>query len=197
MIYYTVSIFKTAKSTIDNHYATIIVGFVQLFGTVSSGFLVPFNFHKVEETRWHQFLMINQFAGGPIWPSFLDVQLSGCYDRFASVDGFLFLFAKFMGRRRSVGKSRLAPAPVPHRLLCRIFWRNGQRPVYHHGRTLSASLSLSFKFHMFLFQSFLHVCGRAQFSRYAGDDRQAGNLLVFRVLHFSEQSICFLLPPGD
>lgn len=40
IIFYTVSIFQTAGSTIDSRYATIIVGAVQLVFTVASGFLV-------------------------------------------------------------------------------------------------------------------------------------------------------------
>ena len=40
MVFYTVSIFKSAGSTIDSHYATIIVGFVQLIFTATSGIFV-------------------------------------------------------------------------------------------------------------------------------------------------------------
>lgn len=40
MVFYTVSIFQSAGSTIDGRYATIIVGFVQFIFTVASGFLV-------------------------------------------------------------------------------------------------------------------------------------------------------------
>lgn len=40
MVFYTVSIFKSAGSSIDKRYATIIVGFVQLICTAGSGFLV-------------------------------------------------------------------------------------------------------------------------------------------------------------
>lgn len=40
MIFYTVSIFKSAGTTLDGRYATIIIGFVQLFATAASGFLV-------------------------------------------------------------------------------------------------------------------------------------------------------------
>jgi facilitated trehalose transporter len=40
MVFYTVSIFKSAGSTIDKNYATIIVGFVQLICTAASGSLV-------------------------------------------------------------------------------------------------------------------------------------------------------------
>jgi hypothetical protein len=40
IIFYTVSIFQTAGSTIESRYATIIVGAVQLIFTVASGFLV-------------------------------------------------------------------------------------------------------------------------------------------------------------
>lgn len=43
IIFYTVSIFQTAGSTIDSRYATIIVGAVQLVFTVASGFLVYTN----------------------------------------------------------------------------------------------------------------------------------------------------------
>lgn len=41
MIFYTVSIFKSAGTTLDGRYATIIIGFVQLIATAGSGFLVP------------------------------------------------------------------------------------------------------------------------------------------------------------
>ena len=40
MVFYTVSIFKSAGSTIDKNHATIIVGFVQLICTAASGSLV-------------------------------------------------------------------------------------------------------------------------------------------------------------
>ncbi len=40
IIFYTVSIFQTAGSTIDSRYATMIVGAVQLVFTAASGFLV-------------------------------------------------------------------------------------------------------------------------------------------------------------
>jgi facilitated trehalose transporter len=40
MVFYTVSIFKSAGSSIDGRYATIIIGFVQLFATAASGFFV-------------------------------------------------------------------------------------------------------------------------------------------------------------
>ena len=40
MVFYTVSIFKSAGTTLDGRYATIIIGFVQLIATASSGFLV-------------------------------------------------------------------------------------------------------------------------------------------------------------
>ena len=40
IVYNTGSIFKSAGSSIDPRYATIIVGFVQLVFTISSGFLV-------------------------------------------------------------------------------------------------------------------------------------------------------------
>lgn len=40
IIFYTVSIFQTAGSSMDGTYATIIVGAVQLIFTVASGFLV-------------------------------------------------------------------------------------------------------------------------------------------------------------
>ena len=40
IVYNTVMIFQLAGSTIDSHYATIIVGFVQLVFTASSGFFV-------------------------------------------------------------------------------------------------------------------------------------------------------------
>ncbi|KZS13711.1 Uncharacterized protein APZ42_021097 [Daphnia magna] len=40
MIFYTVSIFKSAGTTLDGRYATIIIGFVQLIATAGSGFLV-------------------------------------------------------------------------------------------------------------------------------------------------------------
>jgi len=40
IVYNTVIIFQMAGSTIDSHYATIIVGFVQLVFTASSGFFV-------------------------------------------------------------------------------------------------------------------------------------------------------------
>jgi len=40
MVFYTVSIFKSAGSSIDGRYATIIIGFVQLIATASSGFFV-------------------------------------------------------------------------------------------------------------------------------------------------------------
>ena len=40
VVYYTVGIFQSAGSTIDKHYATIIIGFVQLICTATSGMLV-------------------------------------------------------------------------------------------------------------------------------------------------------------
>lgn len=40
IVFYTVSIFQTAGSSMDGTYATIIVGAVQLIFTVASGFLV-------------------------------------------------------------------------------------------------------------------------------------------------------------
>ena len=40
MVFYTVSIFKSAGSSIDDHYATIIIGAVQLVSTAASGLLV-------------------------------------------------------------------------------------------------------------------------------------------------------------
>lgn len=40
IIFYTVSIFKTAGSTIDERFATIVVGAVQLIFTIVSGFFV-------------------------------------------------------------------------------------------------------------------------------------------------------------
>ena len=40
LVYNTVMIFQLAGSTIDSHYATIIVGFVQLFFTILSGLFV-------------------------------------------------------------------------------------------------------------------------------------------------------------
>jgi facilitated trehalose transporter len=40
MVFYTVSIFKSAGSTIDKNHATIIVGIVQLICTAASGSLV-------------------------------------------------------------------------------------------------------------------------------------------------------------
>ena len=43
MIFYTVSIFKSAGTTLDSRYATIIIGFVQLLATASSGLLVQSN----------------------------------------------------------------------------------------------------------------------------------------------------------
>lgn len=43
VVFYTVSIFQTAGSTLDGRYATIIVGFVQLVFTVASGFTVKSN----------------------------------------------------------------------------------------------------------------------------------------------------------
>ena len=43
IIFYTVSIFHTAGSTIESRYATIIVGAVQLIFTVASGFLVRYS----------------------------------------------------------------------------------------------------------------------------------------------------------
>ena len=43
MVFYTVSIFKSAGSTINKNYATIIVGFVQLICTAASGSLVMSN----------------------------------------------------------------------------------------------------------------------------------------------------------
>lgn len=44
MVFYTVSIFQTAGSSIDSRYATIIVGAVQLVFTVASGFFVSHHF---------------------------------------------------------------------------------------------------------------------------------------------------------
>ncbi len=40
MVFYTVSIFQTAGSSIESRYATIIVGAVHLIFCVASGFLV-------------------------------------------------------------------------------------------------------------------------------------------------------------
>lgn len=40
MVFYTVNIFKSAGSSIDGRYATIIVGVVQLIATALSGFFV-------------------------------------------------------------------------------------------------------------------------------------------------------------
>lgn len=40
MIFYTVSIFKSAGTTMDGRYATIVIGFVQLISTAVSGFMV-------------------------------------------------------------------------------------------------------------------------------------------------------------
>lgn len=40
MVFYTVSIFKSAGSSIDDHYATIIIGVVQLVSTAATGLLV-------------------------------------------------------------------------------------------------------------------------------------------------------------
>lgn len=40
IVFYTVTIFQTAGSTIDGRYATIIVGAVQFTFTVASGFFV-------------------------------------------------------------------------------------------------------------------------------------------------------------
>ncbi len=40
MVFYTVSIFKSAGTSLDGRYATIIIGFVQLFATAGSGFFV-------------------------------------------------------------------------------------------------------------------------------------------------------------
>lgn len=40
IIYNTVAIFKTAGSTIEGRFATIIVGFVQLIATLASGSMV-------------------------------------------------------------------------------------------------------------------------------------------------------------
>jgi len=47
IIFNAVMIFRKAGSNIDSHYATIIVGFVQLVFTVASGFFVilPYDFH--------------------------------------------------------------------------------------------------------------------------------------------------------
>lgn len=44
IVFYTVSIFQAAGSTIDERYATIIVGAVQLVFTIASGSLVNNNF---------------------------------------------------------------------------------------------------------------------------------------------------------
>ena len=41
LVYYTVSIFRSAGSSIDSRYATIIVGVVQLIFTALSVFWVP------------------------------------------------------------------------------------------------------------------------------------------------------------
>lgn len=46
IVFYTVSIFQSAGSTIDGRYATIIVGAVQLVFTVLSGFLVRYCQHN-------------------------------------------------------------------------------------------------------------------------------------------------------
>jgi facilitated trehalose transporter len=40
VVFYTVSIFKSAGSSIDGRYATIIIGVVQLLATAVSGFFV-------------------------------------------------------------------------------------------------------------------------------------------------------------
>ena len=40
IIFHTVATFRQAGSNLDSHYATIIVGFVQLVFTVASGFFV-------------------------------------------------------------------------------------------------------------------------------------------------------------
>ena len=40
MVFYTVDIFESAGSTFDGRYATIIIGVVQFFCTLASGFLV-------------------------------------------------------------------------------------------------------------------------------------------------------------
>lgn len=45
IIYNTVAIFRSAGSTIEGRYATIIVGFVQLAATLASGSMVSYRSH--------------------------------------------------------------------------------------------------------------------------------------------------------
>lgn len=129
IVFYTVSIFQTAGSTLDGRYATIIVGFVQLVFTVASGFLVNQSKSLTRRTQPE----IDSNSGGPIRtegpaPRFQPYRL-----HLAGGHGCLFPLSEIVGRRRGDRSTRMASSPLPRRLFHRLLRRNVQRAFHYHG----------------------------------------------------------------
>ena len=67
MVYYTVSIFQAAGSTIESSYATVIVDIVQFVFTALSGFFVIIYLEQIFENSSSKSSLWNYFIGRSIW----------------------------------------------------------------------------------------------------------------------------------
>ena len=196
MVFYTVDIFESSGSTLDGKYATIIIGVVQFICTAVSGFSVAKLFACIKfkniEWRWNSWKRFHD-AGGSLRTTH-STSLFGqrCISVF-SVYGHFLLSAASMGRSWD-HFHQLDPSAVIDIIFYGILRRLCQRSLYHHGRTVSVSLSSSIRAHGVIFQSLVCFHCGADFPRYADYNGETRCLLVLHEQHAREHLLRLFLP---
>lgn len=144
VVYYTVSIFQSAGSTMEPRFAAIIVGFVQFVFTAISGLFVSSIAFKIN-LRFVQKLFL--VLGGPFWKTDFASCVRLHSDSLDGSHGHLFLLSETMGRRGSNCDTWLASSCLIDGLLCFLFKWLRQRSLYLDGGAVTRSLSIHFGSH--------------------------------------------------
>ena len=137
IIFNTVSIFRKAGSNLDSHYATIIVGFVQLVFTVASGFFVKWLMYFFKFFHIFIAIKLDLIIGRSFRKkdSLARIKLFLCH--ISSCIGVLLSLPKIVGWRRSYRPIRMVTSTIFDRFLYCLFWWDVERSIHYHGRDVS------------------------------------------------------------
>ena len=152
VVYYSVTIFEEAGSSIDRFMSSISIGVVQLACTLLSAFLVSFSNNSFNSmTICIESHFINEmFAGWSFWKENTADSFRNIYDPLIIWLGNLLVFEIKFGYW-AIGWSRMDSIVLLDFVCCRLFGRIWCHSILDYGRTVSIAISTLDEYILYFF----------------------------------------------